>query len=372
MLIAAMAFAQVEGFKFNSKVDITTSPVKDQNRTGTCWSFATTSFIETELIRMGNPVYDISEMYFVRYAYEQKAKDYVRFHGTNNFGQGGQAHDVMNVIREHGMVTEAEYPGLNYGEESHVHGEMVEALKGFLDAVVKNPNRKLTTAWFNAFKGILDAYLGVAPDPSKSELASVKFNPDDYVELTSFSHLPFYQNVMLEIPDNWSHDFYYNLPLDELMEVISYALNNGYSVCWDGDVSEKSFSYKNGVALLPVTKTNEIAGSDKAQWVGLTDKDLKDMLKSFNSPVPEVSVNQENRQQNFDNLTTTDDHLMHLTGIATDQNGTTYFKTKNSWGADGVYNGYLYMSESYVRMKTIAIMVHRDAIPKNIAKKLGI
>ncbi|MDI3525889.1 MAG: hypothetical protein PWR03_72 [Tenuifilum sp.] len=371
-MFVGAAYGQVDGFKFNTKVDITTTPVKDQNRTGTCWSFATTSFIETELIRMGYPVYDISEMYFARYAYEQKAKDYVRYHGTNNFSQGGQAHDVMNVIREHGMVTETEYPGLNYGEESHVHGEMVEALKGFLDAVVKNPNRKLSTAWFNAFKGILDAYLGAAPDNSKSELAGVKFNPDDYVELTSFSHLPFYQKVMLEIPDNWSHDFYYNLPIDELMEVISYALNNGYSVCWDGDVSEKSFSYRNGVALLPVTKTNEIAGSDKAHWVGLTDKDLKDMLKSFNGPVPEVSVNQENRQQNFDNLTTTDDHLMHLTGIATDQNGTTYFKTKNSWGADGVYNGYLYMSESYVRMKTIAIMVHRDAIPKNIAKKLGI
>ncbi len=366
------SLGQNNNFSFTTRVEIPTSPVKDQQRTGTCWSFATTSFIETELIRMGQPVFDISEMYFVRHAYATKALNYVRFQGANNFGQGGQAHDVMNIIRQHGMVTEMEYPGLNYGSNVHTHGELEAVLKGFLDALVKNPNTKLTTAWFPAINGILDAYLGVIPDKTKSPLSKSNFNPDDYVELTSFSHHPFYERFSLEIPDNWSHDLYFNLPLDELMKVIIHALNNGFTVCWDGDVSEKSFAYRKGIALLPVRKIEELSGSDKERWTGITEKELANRIAAFDGPIPELKVTQENRQENFNNLTTTDDHLMHITGIATDQNGTLYFLTKNSWGAEGVYEGYLYMSESYVRMKTIAVMVHRKAIPKEVADKLKI
>ena len=376
-LIAALTFAQVvagqtDSFQFTVMDEIPSSPVKDQQHTGTCWSFATTSFVETELIRLGQPVFDISEMYFVRCAYEEKAQNYVRFHGANNFGQGGQAHDVMNAIRKYGMVTEDEYPGLNYGSVVHAHAELEAVLKAFLEAVISNPNKRLTTAWLPAFRGILDAYLGVVPDRGKSSLAAVKFNPNDYIELTSFNHHPFYQKILLEIPDNWSHDLYYNLPLDELMQVVKHALSNGYSVCWDGDVSEKSFAYRKGVALLPVTRIEEISGSDKERWIGIAEKDFAKRMANFESPVPEVAVNQENRQLNFDNLTSTDDHLMHLTGMATDQNGTLYFLTKNSWGTEGIYNGYLYMSESYVRMKTIAVMVHRDAIPVGVREKLGL
>lgn len=372
LMFSQAVIAQTDSFQFTVKYEIPTSPIKDQQRTGTCWSFATTSFVETELIRMGQPVFDISEMFFVRYAYEGKAQSYVRFQGANNFGQGGQAHDVMNVIREHGMVTEKEYPGFNYGTEVHAHAELEAVLKAFLDAVVKNPNKKLTTAWFPAYRGILDAYLGTVPDKGNSILSKVPFNQDDYVELTSFNHHPFYQRVSLEIPDNWSHDLYYNLPLDEMMQVITYALGNGYSVCWDGDVSEKSFAYRKGVALLPLAKFEELSGSDKERWTGITEKDFAARMANFDSPIPEVKVTQENRQTSFDNLTSTDDHLMHLTGMATDQNGTVYFLTKNSWGAEGVYDGYLYMSESYVRMKTIAVMVHRNAIPAEIKKKLGL
>lgn len=371
LAFAQTIVGQTDNFQFTIKVEIPSSPVKDQQRTGTCWSFATTSFIETELIRTGQPIFDISEMYFVRYAYEGKAQNYIRFQGANNFGQGGQAHDVMNIIRKYGMVTEKQYPGLNYCSKVHAHAELEAVLKGFLDAVVKNSNKKLSTAWFPAYCGILDAYLGIVANNENSPLSKVPFNPDDYVEFTSFNHHPFYKRVSLEIPDNWSHDQYYNIPLDELMGVIVYALNNGYSVCWDGDVSEKSFAYRKGVALLPVSKIDELTDSDKERWTGIPEKDFASRMANFDSPVPEINVTQENRQACFDNLTTTDDHLMHLTGMATDQRGTVYFLTKNSWGVEGVYDGYLYMSESYVRMKTIAVMVHKNAIPAELKKKLA-
>lgn len=330
LAFARVVAAQTDNFQFTIKVEIPSSPVKDRQRTGTCRSFATTSFVETELIRMGQPVFDISEMYFVRFAYEEKAQSYVRFQSANNFGQGGQAHDVMNIIRKYGMVTEKEYPGLNYGSEVHAHAELEAVLKGFLDAVVKNSNKKLSTAWFPAYCGILDAYLGIVPHNENSPLSKVPFNPDDYVEFTSFNHHPFYKRVSLEIPDNWSHDQYYNIPLDELMEVIVYALNNGYSVCRDGDVSEKSFAYRKGVALLPVSKIDGITGSDKERWSGIPEKDFASRMANFDSPVPELNVTQENRQASFDNLTITDDHLMHLIGMATDQRGAVYFLTKNS------------------------------------------
>lgn len=372
LLVNISISAQEQGFQFKMVKEINTSPVKNQQRTGTCWSFATTSFVETELVRMGKPVFDISEMFFVRHAYASKARNYVRYQGNNNFGQGGQAHDVMDVIKTYGMVTEQEYSGLNYGTDVHAHSELAAVLNAYLDAVVKNPNKALTTAWYPAYNSILDNYLGVAPDAKKSTLANVGFNPDDYVEITSYSHHPFYFQFVLEIPDNWSHSLYYNVPLDDLIKTIKNALMNGYSVCWDGDVSEKSFAWSKGVAVLPVEKVEEIAGSDKDRWVGMTDKERKAKLTSFEAPVPEIMVDQSKRQFTFDNYTSSDDHLMHLTGLATDQNGTTYFYTKNSWGTDGVYNGYLYMSEPFVRMKTIAILVHKKALPEEVAKKLGI
>ncbi|MGE0078567.1 MAG: aminopeptidase C [Bacteroidales bacterium] len=370
--IGIVSFAQEQGFQFNMVKEVKASPVKNQQRTGTCWSFATTSFIESELLRMGKPLFDISEMFFARQAYTSKAIDYVRYQGHNNFSQGGQAHDVMDVIRAKGMVTEQEYSGLNYGSDIHAHAELESALKAYLGAIVENPNRKLSTAWLPAFNTVLDAYLGVSPNVKQSALAGVNFNPDDYIEITSFSHHPYYSQFILEIPDNWAHRSYYNVPLEEFIKIMKNAIMNGYSVCWDGDVSEKGFAYNKGVAVLPEDRVEEMSGSDKERWIGLSEKERKTKLFSFENPVPEINVDQTNRQQNFDNLASTDDHLMHLTGLATDQNGTAYFYTKNSWGTDGVYNGYLYMSEPFVRMKTIAIMIHKDALPADIAKKLGI
>lgn len=383
-LCIGMALAQdaPEGFKFTSVKDINVSPVKDQQRTGTCWSYATTSFIEAELLRMGKPEIDLSEMYFARHAYANKAKRYVRFQGTNNFGQGGQAHDVLNVIDEFGMVTEEAFTGKNYGSDQHVHSELEAVLKSTVEAVVKNPNRKLSTAWYPAINGILDSYFGAAPEKVNALGASVSpkefvqktgFSTGDYVEITSYNHHPYYSQFVLEIPDNWSHALYYNLPLNELMQVMEHAITSGYTVCWDGDVSEKGFKHNKGVAIIPASKVEEMADSEKSKWTELTAEERAKQMYSFTNPVPEVAVTQELRQEAFDNYLSTDDHLMHLTGIAKDQNGTKYFKTKNSWGTqDHIYGGYLYMSDSYVRLKTVAILIHKDALPKDLAKKLGI
>ena len=370
------------GYTFTMVKEVKTTPIKNQQSTGTCWSFATTSYIETELLRLGQPEYDLSEMFFARCAYSDKASLYVRFQGTNNFGQGGQSHDVFNVVKKFGMVTEEAYAGKKYGSNDHNHGEVESALKAFIDAVIKKEGGKLTTAWTSAYESILDNYFGKIPTEftangkkvsPKSFVESTGFRVEDYVEITSFNHHSFYQNFILEIPDNWSRDSYYNVTLDELMAITENALTKGYSVCWDGDVSEKGFGYKKGVAILPAAKVEDVKGSDMSRWTEVNEKDRTSQMFSFEKPVPEINVTQENRQLNFDNQTSTDDHLMHLTGIATDQNGTKYYYTKNSWGTDNhIYNGYLYMSESYVRMKTIAILVHKDAIPMEIAMKMGL
>lgn len=368
------------GYKFETVADIQVTPVKNQASTGTCWCFATTSFLEAELLRMHNKAYDLSEMFTVRNAYLEKGQRYFRFQGANNFGQGGQAHDVINMIRKYGIVPDAAYPGLNYGTTSHSHGELVSGLKGYLDAI--NKSRSLTVAWPEAYKAILETYLGKAPEKftyegkeytPKSFASAIGINPDDYIELTSYEAYPFYQQVELEIPDNWSHGQYYNVPLDDLMAIMNNALKNGYTVAWDGDVSEKGFSHGNGLALLPTDQPENMSTTDRARFEKLNPSDQKSQMYSFVSPVPEMQVKDADRTETFNNRQTTDDHLMHLTGILKDQNGTLYYKTKNSWGTSrNPFGGYLYMSEPYCRMKTVAILVHKDAIPQAIKTKLGL
>ncbi len=374
---------KTETFKFDTIAIVKTTPVKNQAMSGTCWSFATTSFVETEILRLTGKELDLSEMFSVYYAYVSKAISYVRLHGLANFGPGGQAHDVIDVIREHGIAPEKDYSGLNYGTEKHNHGELNEVLTDFIKGVVKNKNHKLTPVWSLAFVDILNVYLGEPPakvnfedkELSPIELRDkLKFNPDDYVELTSYTHHPFYTQFRLEIPDNWSFNSgYYNLPIDELQEVMDNALKNGFSVCWDGDVSDKGFSYRKAIAIEPVTKKEELQGTDMSRWQKLSDDDLKDMAYKFEGPVPERIISQADRQNAFDNYSTTDDHLMHLTGMLKDQNGTVYYITKNSWGADSNKNdGYLNMSSAFIRLNTVAIMVHKDAIPASIRKKLNL
>lgn len=367
-----------EKFIFSKVIDLPATSVKDQSASGTCWSFATTSFIESELLRMTKDTFDLSEMFFARKAYEAKAIHYVRLHGTANFGEGGQAHDVMNVVRRYGMITDAAYSGLANGQTKPLHAEMDALLKAMVEVISKNPAGKLSPEWISTISNVLDVYLGKVPavfgtnNATPIEFAK-KINPDDYVEITSYTHHPFYSAFTLEIPDNWSGDTYYNVPLDELTQIIDYSLSKGYTVVWDGDVSDKGFSHKNGIAIVPEVNIDNLPANERSKWDKLTEKERKTLFYSFTKPVPEKSITPEMRQAAFDNYSATDDHLMHITGTVTDQNMKRYFRTKNSWGTDSNNEGgYLNMSEAYIRLNTIALMVHKDAIPKEIRKKLGI
>jgi bleomycin hydrolase len=364
------------GFQFDTISMVPTTPVKNQYKSGTCWSFATTSFVETEILRTTGKEYDLSEMYFVYYGYKAKAESYVRLHGTANFGPGGQAHDVMDVIRKHGMALESDYKAYIDGFDNHVHGEMDNVLSGFVKDVVKNPSGHLSNAWRKAFASLLDSYLGnpeAISDKAKELKNTTNFNPDDYVELTSYMYKPYYDAIRLEVPDNWSFARYYNIPLDEMMKLIQSSLKSGYSVCWDGDVSNHGFSHKNALAILPETNVENLQGSEQSKWEKMSKDELYKDMYSFKTPVPEKKVTEKMRQQAFDNYSATDDHLMHLTGLLKDQNGTFYYVTKNSWADNSNDNGgYLNMSDAYLRMNTLAIMVHKDALPKALRKKLGL
>jgi len=371
-----------ESYKFKTIAEIKTTPVQNQYKSGTCWSFAATSFFETEILRIKESQMDISEMYFVRYAYIDKAILNVRYHGRFNYSPGGQAHDVLNTIKEHGMLPESVYDGLEIGEDKHNHGEMDAVLKGFMEAVVKKRGGKITPKWIEAYSAILDVYLGEVPEEFEyngtlySPISFAKFSgvdPENYIELTSFSHHPFYQKVNLEIPDNWSDDDYYNVPLDDLISTIDHALHNNYSVCWDGDVSDKGFSHQNGVAIIPDVHLEDLNDTERSRWEELSEKEKQEQLYKFDKPGTEKEITQSERQEDFDNYTATDDHLMHLTGIVEDQRGTKYYITKNSWGTErNEFGGYLNMSESYTKLNTIAIMIHKDAIPDHIATKLNL
>ncbi len=342
-------FAQEEKETFLIVKEIEHLPVISQGRTGCCWSFATTSFIESEIIRLGYPKTDLSEMYFVDYGYKDKVQNYLMYHGNNNFGQGGLSHDVMNTLRKHGMATNEAFPGKKI-DGIFQHGELEKNIKE--DIAEANKKRK-DFDYDEVMEEVseeLGEQIGEVPKKIKAENKKLKpmdfrnslgINPDDYIELSSYTHHPFYKPFVLEIPDNWAHGTYYNLPIDELMEVLFYALNSGYSVCWDGDVSEKLFQHKNGKADLP------------EEQIGKVDQEL--------------------RQETFLNRTTTDDHLMHIVGLSKDSKGRTCLYTKNSWGAESnPYGGYLHMTEDYVRLKTVAIMIHKDALPENIKEKLGL
>ncbi|MGB5989314.1 MAG: C1 family peptidase [Marinifilaceae bacterium] len=380
MLIGFSANAQDTEYKFSEVYNVKTTSVKNQQSTGTCWCYATISFIETELLRTMNKEYDLSEMFVTRNAFLEKGKRYFRFHGKTNFSEGGQAHDVLQMMDKYGICTEQAYLGLNYGSTYHIHSEMVAELKGILDGLNKNKNKKISTAWERAFNGFINSYMGEPVKTFKADkkevtpkefYKSLKFNSDDYVEIMSYSCYPFYEKSELEIPDNWTHSRYYNLPIDDLMEIMNNALKNNYSFAWDGDVSEKGFSHRNALAILPTSHKENMVNSEMSKWDDISAKDIK--KKMFKQPVPEAKVDDALRLKKFDSRETTDDHLMHITALHKDQNGTKYYLVKNSWASDSnKFGGYLRMSESYARLHTVAIMVHKDALPKKIAKKLGL
>lgn len=375
-LFVVFSFAQ-EGYKFEDVKLVKTTSVKDQYRSGTCWSFAGLGFYEAELLRMGKGEFDLSEAFIVRHTYIDKAERYLRFHGSINFAGGGAFHDVTNVMKKYGIVPESAYKGLNYGTEKFDHGELDAILKSYMEAIVKSG--KPSSAWKTGFIAILDTYLG--PEPTEFEYNGKKYTPmsfqkmlglnfDDYIEISSFTHHPFYEPFILEVPDNWSHDMSWNVPLNEMMDIIKNAINNDYTVAWASDVSDKGFSWTNGVAVLPDVKRTDLSGTEREKWEKLTAKEKSAQLYSFDSPMKEIEVTQESRQIDFDNLSTTDDHGMVIVGIAKDQNGNEYFKIKNSWDAVGKYDGYFYASTPFVMLKTTDILVHKKAIPSNILKKL--
>lgn len=379
MAADSTATDSVNGFQFKDKYLVKTTSVKDQNKSGTCWCFSGTSFVEDEIMRQGGDSLDLSEMFTVYHTYQDKADKYVRYYGQTNFAPGGSLIDVNYVFDKYGAVPESVYSGLNYGEDKHNHGELDGMLKGMLEVVVKKPNKKISTAWRKAIAGVLDAYLGALPETftyngktytPKSYAESLPYKPADYVTLSSFTHHPFYEEFVLEVPDNWLDGRYMNLPLDELKAVVDNAIKNGYPVAWAADVSEGGFKWNEGVALMPKGKDErDMEGTELSRWVKLSDKDRAAEKFKFTGPVEEITVTQESRQEMFDSQETTDDHGMEIVGIAEDKEGNRYYKVKNSWDVNQVYDGYIYVSEPFFLAKTMGILVHKDAVPKNIAKK---
>jgi|AntAceMinimDraft_15_1070371.scaffolds.fasta_scaffold06683_4 bleomycin hydrolase len=373
---------KVKAFEFTDVISIENTSVKNQYRSGTCWSFSGVAFVEAELLRMTGKEYDISEMFFVNHTYSDRAKKYVRMNGKLNFGGGAEVTDVFRVIKLYGMAPEIFYPGLEYGELKHTHGELDVLLKSYVDAIIKNKNRKLTPVWHDGFDKVLATYLGELPEKFEYESAeytptsfveSTGFNVDDYVEITSYSHRPYYEQFIMEIPDNWLWSTIYNVQLDEMMSTIDNALENGYTVAWGADVSNKGFAWKKGVAIIPAEDKPDLSGTEKEKWEALTKKEKQKAMYAFEGPVAEKEITPEIRQQHYDNYLVTDDHGMLIVGTAVDQVGNKYYKIKNSWGTEGhIYDGYFYASEAYVKLQTIGIAVHKDVVPKKLAKKLGL
>ena len=367
-------------YTFTTDKELPVTSVKNQYRSGTCWCFSTLSFLESEVIRQKgitdeNLYPDFSEMFIVRYSYRDRGIKYVRLDGKLNMAAGSDFGDVMEVIREEGLAPQQAYSGMNYGTELPVQGELDAVLKAYVEAVVKNPNRTLTPVWPKGLVGILDAYLGPVPEyfsyngvtySPKSFRDAMGINPDDYIGFTSYTHHPFYTQFAIEVEDNWRWTPSWNVPLDEYMAIVDNAIENGYTVLWGGDVSEPGFT-RDGLAILLDTENKSTAGSDQARWTGATDQ-----ARPEPQVYKELDVTQEIRQMMFDNKTSTDDHGMHLYGTAHDQNGTKYYLIKNSWGDTGAYHGTWYMSERFVMAKALNIVVHKDAIPAEIAQKLGI
>lgn len=369
------------GFKFTDVKTVKTTPVRDQNSSGTCWCFSTNSFLEEDMIKRGSKPVDLSEMFVVRYCYLDKARKYIRMDGKINFAQGGAAHDVPYVIETYGIVPEEVYQGLNYGEEKHVHGELSAVLKAYLDAVLKaQGSKRLSTAWEAGFNGILDAYFGPLPETftyegksytPKSFAESLDLNPSDYISFTSYTHHPFYKAFPLEVADNWLWGYMHNVPMEEMKAVVDNALDNGYPVAWGADVSEGGFKWRKGYAVIPVEKgEKDLTGTELSRWVKLSDQDRANKRYDINGPVEEITVTQEMRQDMFDRKETTDDHGMVIVGKAVDQKGNKYYKVQNSWDTNQVYDGYIYVSEPYFLAKTLDIMVNKAAVPAEISKKL--
>lgn len=355
-------------FVFTPQIDLAHTSVKNQASSGTCWSYSTNSFLESEMIKAGKKPVELAQIYSARRVYSDKADNYIRMHGAVAWGDGGACHDVINMYAKYGAMPQEAYTGLHYGFNKNKFAEMQGVLKAVLDELVKNPNGKLSPNWKQAFEAIMDSYLGAVPEsfvykgkrytPQSFADEVVGLNPDDYVEISSFTDQPYYKKTLLMVPDNWSFDKVYNVKMQDITSIIDHALQKGYTVAWATDVSEKYFSWKNGVAYVPEKDYDDMSDTEK-KYI-------------FNGPKPERKITPQMRQEAFNNYSTTDDHGMHIVGTATDQNGREYYVVKNSWGTTNDYKGFLYVTKAYVQYKTTAFLLNKKGIPYELRTKMNL
>ena len=356
--------------------------IKNQNRSGTCWDYSTLSYFEAEILKKTGKTYDLCESFVANKTYMDRAVQVVRLHGDCQFAQGGSAYDVYYALKNYGICPEdaMPFPGSLYGDSLNNFNEFFSLMSPYVDAVARNKGKKISNQWKVGLQGILDAYLGKCPEEftyegkkytPKSFAASLGLNMDDYVSITSFTHRPFYTEFPVEVQDNWRNGLSWNVPMDEMMRIIDNAVMQGYTVAWGGDVSEQGFT-RQGLAYATDEKAQSLTGSDMARWLKLSATAKKGMLDSLGCKVPEIVPTQEMRQERYDNWELTDDHGMLIYGIAKDQNGREYYMVKNSWGEAGEYKGIWYMTKAFIAANTMDYMVNKNAIPKDIRKKLGI
>ena len=388
-LMAVGAQAQEAEKKASNKPVFTTikenpiTSIKDQNRSGTCWDYSTISFFEAEILKATGKTYDLCESFVANKTYMERATQVVRFHGDCQFSQGGSAEDVLATMKKHGIVPEGTmpFPGSLYGDSLNNFNEFFSLMEPYVAAIAKSSAKKISGQWKVGLQGILDAYLGKCPEEFTYEgkkytpqtfVKSLGINLDDYVSITSYTHHPFYSAFAVEVQDNWRFPLSYNLPMDEMMKVIDNAIEKGYTVAWGGDVSEDGFTRQGLAYAIDTKKTESLQGSDMAKWLKMTAAKKKNLIDSLGCNVPEITPTQELRQERFDNWELTDDHGMLIYGVAKDQNGKEYYMVKNSWGETGEYKGSWYMTKTFIAANTMDFLVNKNAIPKDIRKKLGI
>lgn len=368
---------------FTTIKEIPVTSVKDQNRSGTCWDYSTMSFFEAEILKATGKAYDLCESFVANKTYMDRAVQVVRYHGDCQFAQGGSAEDVLATMKTWGICPEnaMPFPGSLYGDSLNNFNEFFSVLEPYVAAVAKSDAKKLSGAWKNGLQGILDAYLGKCPEKftfegkeysPKTFMASLGINLNDYVSITSYTHHPFYTAFAVEVQDNWRFPLSYNVPMDEMMKIIDNAVNEGYTVAWGGDVSEDGFTRQGLAYAIDAKATQSLAGSDMARWLKLTADKKRNVIDSLGCKVPEIVPTQEMRQERFDNWQLTDDHGMHIYGVAKDQNGKEYYMVKNSWGESGDYKGTWYMTKAFIAANTMDFMINKNAIPADIRKKLGL
>ena len=388
-LLAIGAQAQEAEKKANNKPIFTTikenpiTSIKDQNRSGTCWDYSTISFFESEILKATGKTYDLCESFVANKTYMERAIQVVRFHGDCQFAQGGSAEDVLATMKTHGICPQdaMPFPGSLYGDSLNNFNEFFSLLEPYVAAISKSTAKKISNQWKAGLQGILDAYLGECPEEfiyegkkytPKSFVESLGINLDDYVSITSYTHHPFYTAFAVEVQDNWRFPLSYNLPMDEMMQVIDNAIENGYTVAWGGDVSEDGFTRQGLAYAIDTKKTESLQGSDMARWLKMSTEKKRNLIDSLGCTVPEIVPTQKMRQERFENWELTDDHGMLIFGVAKDQNGKEYYMVKNSWGETGEYKGVWYMTKSFIAANTMDFLINKNAIPKAIRKKLGI